>query len=383
LRRLVAASVAVAVVAGGAVYLVRASRTPPVHPATTDPTGTSPATSTTSPPVPGIGVPGTFTVAELSLTLVDTSRVADIGGVDVPRSLPTLVRYPSGRVAPHGQAGQQVATGQQAGAAPTTYPLVVFAPGYLQCRSAYAPLLESWASAGYVVAAVQFPETNCHMTSDPDESDIVNQPADVSFVITRILAASAGGHGPLAGLVDPGRIAVAGHSDGGDTVAAVAADSCCADPRVKAAIVLAGAELSTMGGGGTYYSAPTPPMLFVQGTADTVNTPAASRTLYGGDTTGVRYYLQLDGAGHYTPYEGQSPPEPTVALVTLDFLNRYVMGQAAASSALLRDGNVSGVSSLVSGGATPPTPPAAPQTTATLRRSPWWSPEPTSVQWRT
>lgn len=272
---------------------------------------------------------------ETSFTFVDTARFANIDGHDVARSLPTLVRYPS------------VGTARPGG-----YPLVVFAPGYLQCRSAYAPLLQDWASAGYVVAAVQFPLTNCHIATEAEESDIVNQPGDVSFVITQLLAASSSSKGPLAGLIDPDEVALAGHSDGGDTVAAVAANGCCADPRVKATIVLAGAELSSMGG--PYFSSPPAPMLFVQGTADTVNVPADSLALYSQDTTGVRAYLQLDGATHFTPYEGQAPPEPLVADVTLDFLDRYVLGQGSAQAAMEHDGNVPGVASLVTGGTPPP-----------------------------
>ncbi len=58
----------------------------------------------------------------------------------------------------------------------------------------------------------------------PDESDLVNQPADMRFVISRMLAASSAGSGPLAGLIDPTQIAVTGQSDGGDTALAVAYD---------------------------------------------------------------------------------------------------------------------------------------------------------------
>lgn len=298
---------------------------------------------------------------QVSFTFVDTSRFADVGGHDVPRSLPTLVLYPSGPASTRTstQAATHTATLEAAspGSRSGNYPLVVFAPGYLQCRSAYAPLLRYWASAGYVVAAVQFPLTSCHEPTGATENDIVNQPGDMSFVITQLLAASSSGQGPLANLIDPERVAVAGHSDGGDTVAAVAANGCCSDPRVKATVVLAGAELASMGG--PYFASPTEPMLFVQGTADDVNVPSDSLTLYNQDTTGIRDYLQLDGATHFYPYEGQNPPEPTVAAVALDFLNLYVMGQAGAATSMQHAGNVPGVASLVSGGVQPPAVPTS------------------------
>ncbi len=154
------------------------------------------------------------------------------------------------------------------------FPLVMFAPGYVQCRSSYTALLHAWASAGYVVAAVEFPRTHCRLSA-PDEADLSNQPADLSFVISRLLAASSRSVGPLSGLIDPAKIAVAGHSDGGDTAAAVAADTCCRDRRVSAALILSGAEWPPLGG--RYFPAGTPPMLVVQGTHDTWNPPLSGQ----------------------------------------------------------------------------------------------------------
>jgi len=70
----------------------------------------------------------------------------------------------------------------------------------------------------------------------------------MSYVIRQVLAVSGQPRGFLAGLVDPARIAVAGDSDGGDTVAAVAANACCRDPAVTAAMVFSGAEWPWMPG---------------------------------------------------------------------------------------------------------------------------------------
>ena len=283
-----------------------------------------------------VGTIGSYAVAEYSLHLVDRSR-RSLG----PRAVPTLVRYP---VIPQAAAGSgRLARG--------LFPLVVFAPGYLQCDDSYNSLLRAWASAGYVVAAVEFPRTNCDVAS-PDEGDLVNQPADLAYVIRRLLAVSHRSHGLLAGLVDPARIAAVGHSDGGDTVAAVAASSCCRDRKVTAAIVLAGAEWAPLGG--TYFAKGTPPILFVQGNADSVNLPADSLTMYQADRSGPRFYLDLLGAGHLPPYEGRRRPEPVVARVTVDFLDRYLAGQRRATAAMRRAGDVSGVAVLVSGGRIPP-----------------------------
>ena len=294
-----------------------------------------PAKSTPVQPRPQpIGQMGDYRVAERWYTFTEHSNA-----YPGPRVLHVGVRFP-------------VLT---AGRNPDTltsalFPLVIFAPGYRQCGASYRDLLRQWASAGYVVAAVDFPLTNCHVVA-PDESDLVHQPADVAFVIRRLLRLARQPQGPLAGLIDPARIAVAGHSDGGDTVAAVAAASCCHDARVRAAIVLAGAEWAPLPG--RWFAAPTPPMLFVQGTDDSWNPPSASVQLYQADTTGIRYYLDLFGADHFTPYEGDGTPEPIVARVTLDFLDRYVAGQPRMARAMWRAGRVPGVAELAEAGQMP------------------------------
>ena len=171
------------------------------------------------------------------------------------------------------------------------------------------------------------------------------------LVIRRLLSLSARPGDSLTGLISASRVGVAGHSDGGDTVAAMAAMSCCRFPGLRAVVVLAGAEWPALRG--RWFSAPTPPMLFVQGTADTWNPPAASIRLYTADITGIRYYLELFGADHFSPYEGIRAPEPIVERVTIDFLDRYLAGQPGNPAAMRRAGRMRGISKLVSGGRMP------------------------------
>jgi hypothetical protein len=282
------------------------------------------------------GTIGRYAVAEHMLTMVDRTR-ARLG----PRALLTSVWYPV--IPPAVAASGRLARG--------LFPLVVFAPGYVACAASYGPLLRAWASAGYVVAGIDFPRTNCHLTN-PDENDMANQPADMAYVTRRLLGISDRSHDFLGGLIDPGKIAVAGQSDGGDTVAALVANTCCLDRAVTAAIVLAGAEWPPMGG--SYFTRPTPPILFVQGDADNINPPAVSVQMYRADTTGPRFYLDLFGAGHLPPYEGEGPPEPLVARVTVDFLDRYLAGRPGAAAAMRREGNAAGVASLAIGRQSPP-----------------------------
>ncbi len=82
-----------------------------------------------------------------------------------------------------------------------------------------------------------------------NEADIVNHPVDLRFVIRSLLGQLGP---PLKGLIDRSEVAVIGQSDGGDVSLAVAANSCCRDSAVKAAVILSGAELARFGG--SYFS---------------------------------------------------------------------------------------------------------------------------------
>ena len=268
------------------------------------------------------------------VTFTEPARTGPAGQYLGQRTLVTQVWYPRAR----GPAGP--------------FPLLLFAPGFLQCPGAYSDLLQSWASAGYVVAAVNFPRTNCHLGTEAYEPDLVNQPRDMSYVLTRLLALSARPGDSFSGLLDPHEVGAAGQSDGGNTVAALAANTCCADRRLSAVAVLSGAEWPPMPG--RYFPGGAPPMLFTQGSADTINPPWTSLQLYRADGAGARYYLDLFAASHLIPYEGTNPVERLTARVTLAFFDRYVLGQPDALQTMTRDGNVTGTAALVSGGQPPP-----------------------------
>ncbi|MGH3422994.1 MAG: hypothetical protein ACRDOD_25750, partial [Streptosporangiaceae bacterium] len=89
-----------------------------------------------------------------------------------------------------------------------------------------------------------------------------------------------------------------------------------------------------------------PPMLFTQGTGDTVNPPWTSRQLYQSDRDQDKYYLELLGADHTTPYWGTNPAEQVVARVTLAFFDRYLLGQDGALATMRHDADVPGLARL-------------------------------------
>ena len=265
-----------------------------------------------------------FAVGETQLTFVDRTRTIAVPGQPPrPRTLVTVVRYPAqgpaGRVDIHGAAPDRAAG---------PFPLIVFGHGFAVTPATYFRLLRAWARAGYVVAAPVFPLENAHAPGGPNETDLVNQPRDMSVVISGMLAADRAPDALLHGLVAPRRIAVTGQSDGGETALAVAYDRFYRDPRVGAAVILSGAQIP---GGGALI--PGPPLLATQGTADTVNNPRNTYAFYA-VAHRPKYLLRLIGAPHLPPYTVQQPQLTIVERVTIAFLDRYLKGARDAARRL-------------------------------------------------
>jgi dienelactone hydrolase len=131
-------------------------------------------------------------------------------------------------------------------------PLVVLSPGFTNARSVLTALAEDLASHGYVAAGIDhtyesfataFPDgrvTTCLARETPRrgpdfwEKVVTGRACDVSFVLNEL----TGAHPvwPGAGLIDPSRMAMAGHSAGG--AAAIAA--MLTDSRIRAGIDMDG-----------------------------------------------------------------------------------------------------------------------------------------------
>jgi dienelactone hydrolase len=233
---------------------------------------------------------------------VDRTRTAHFrNGAVEPRRLLTYVRIPQ-------EPGRRL-------------PVIVFAHGFRSTPGVYAALLDAWAQAGYLVAAPIFPGENPQAAGGADENDLVNEPGDISFVISKLLRTPA-----LASVVDPDRIAVAGQSDGAIAAFAVAYDSRLRDPRVRAAVVLSGAELD---GQPSRFDPGSPPLLATQGTHDPVNPPSASYRLFHA-AAAPKFLLRLLGAGHRAPYSTDRRELLVVERVTIAFLDHYLKGAPLA-----------------------------------------------------
>lgn len=282
---------------------------PKAAPATT---ATTAAVATTVPLPPRPYPVTTTTVAVVDPTRATVSRGHQIGST---RSLTTVVWYPT---------------------VGSTWPLVVFAPGFEVGPDSYSHLLQTWAAAGYVVAAVEFPLSDSAVAGPAlDENDLGNEPSDVRFV----MGALVGPASPVAARIDPVRMAVAGHSDGAEAALAVAQQG---DVTVKAVIAMSGQPVVP-------HLAPNPPLLVAQGDVDAINPPGRSQAVFD-QASGPRYLLTLQGAGHLAPFAGGTRWQPAVDQVTIDFLDRYLARSTDSDASLLVDGNRPGLARLVGAG---------------------------------
>jgi predicted dienelactone hydrolase len=326
-------AVAGAAVAGAVLALALSSGTRSAHTphpaATAGSVATRPASAPSS-PAPGARLQAPFAVGLRLVRLVDRSRA---------RTLLTYVRYPAlGTVSANDVAGAPAAF------AGGPYPLIVFAHGFDLVPATYTQLLRSWARAGYVVAAPVLPFTNANAPGGPTQADLPNQPQDLRVVTSRLLASSAAPDGPFAGLIDARTIAVGGHSDGGDTVLAVAYGRRTRDPRVRAAVVLSGAELQGLDT--LTFPRGSPPLLAVQGTADTTNSPASTLGFFD-LVQRPKYLLSLLGATHVPPYSNEQPQLGIVERATIGFLDEYLKRDRSAPRRLRSAARLSGLSTLI------------------------------------
>jgi dienelactone hydrolase len=281
---------------------------------------------------------GPFAVGVTTITFVDRSRSITLPGQGrgAPRTLRTIIRYPA--AAP---SQRMDVTDAPPARHEGPFPLVVFGHGYNITPGPYAPLLQAWARAGYVVAAPVFPLENANAPGGPNENDLVNQPEDMKVIIGAMLDLGTEQGSRLTGLIDPRHVAVAGQSDGGETALAVAYDRLFHDRRVGAAVILSGAKIPGMGG--FTFPAPSPPLLAAQGTADAINPPHYTHEFFDGAPP-PKYLLTMFGASHLGPYTTTGPQARTVQRVTVLFLDHYLKGITGGALQLIKAGDVRGLS---------------------------------------
>ena len=165
-----------------------------------------------------------FGISQQSLELVDRSRPTaangDFEGQDF-RELNGIVWYPD--------------TDSRA-----PYPLVVYSHGFMSSVAEAQYLVEFLVPRGYAVVAVDYPLSSGGAPGGPTVNDVIHQPGDVSFLIDALMARSNDPADELHQMLDSSRIAAVGLSLGGLTTQLAAFHRDVRDPRLVAAVSIAG-----------------------------------------------------------------------------------------------------------------------------------------------
>jgi dienelactone hydrolase len=211
---------------------------------------------------------------------------------------------------------------------PGPSPVVLVGPGSGASQRAVARAdAAALAARGYVGVALDFPCTNApgFSTTDPVVAlDVYHQPADVSFVLTNLLALDATPGDPLFGLLDPDRVGMVGTSSGAVT-ALLFFNTCCTDARIHAVESVKGVPL------------PTPPGFPVSGDYDWTR-PIATYLWNGCADPVIPYGRAADAyavlpapKAFVTDPVGTHETVPVFPPGTVDaFLDRFVAGDTSA-----------------------------------------------------
>jgi dienelactone hydrolase len=238
------------------------------------------------------------------------------------RRLPVRAWYPS-----VGAAGGEPV--DAATPASGRFPLVLFSHGLTAQPNDFAALLTRWAQAGFIAIAPTYPHTS-YGAPGFDPTDVLNQPADASAVLSQFLALAD----PLVQHVDRKRIAAAGHSGGGITTAGLFSSE--RDRRLTAGIIIAGTDFA-----GAPFVGPPAAMLMVHGRNDTTVRYAAGHTVFRA-IPWSRAMLTITNGDHVIDADSFE----AVTRTTTEFLRWSLHGDAAARSRIPSAAAVNGVATL-------------------------------------
>jgi len=236
------------------------------------------------------------------------------------------------------------------------WPLIVFSHAFTSCAKQSTYLTQYLADHEYIVAAPDHADGKyCRDAMDamshPDLQAMPERPFrnpeewsdqtytarrdDIEFTIKSLL------HDPqYKGLIDENRIGLMGHSLGGYTALGLAGGwSSWKDKRVKA-VVLLSPHVSPYIVHGTLKNIDVP-VIYQGGTLDDFNTPLmkSGNGAYA-QSNAPKYFMELDGADHFSWLEKDPRFHDVIDQVTLAFFDKYLKGTEVA---VLPGGKAKGV----------------------------------------
>ncbi len=242
-------------------------------------------------PLASYAQPGAYGVGVITIELIDTSRPTPANG-DVPESperrIPVEIWYPAAAMAASPEARDAPAA-----ASGGPYPLIVFAHGFSASRAQSAQYTRHLASRGYIVASPDFPSSNGGAPGGPRLRGVIEQPADVSFILDELLLRDGAADWPLAGIVDFERLGMTGHSLGGLTTL-LTVYGAARDDRIDAALPISPPACFI---GEAAVGDVALPIMVLGGSEEVIVDPSWIRNAYD-IANAPRYYVEIGGADH-------------------------------------------------------------------------------------
>jgi dienelactone hydrolase len=324
--RLAAAAVAVGLAAGGASLAPAGAASDKAQP-------------------PKVAPIGKYAVGKVTETFVDGSRPTEANG-DVPtlpnRTLLVRIYYPA-KSAQSDKPLDNAPADKKHG----PYPIILFSHGLYATGEVYEDVLKTWASAGYVIAAPDYPLSNAKARGGTSFTkgvqDTKNQPADATFVINEVVKLDK--QGKRFGGIDVKRMGASGHSLGGITTYGLGYSACCRDKRIKAAMPMSGMA-GIVEPIEQYFQNGRTPLLALHGDSDGTVVIAADLNTFA-RAQSPKYFVTFIGAGHVAPFlGGDDAPARILKQTTIDFWDRYLKGDRASLDEFRTHANVPGQTSL-------------------------------------
>jgi dienelactone hydrolase len=221
------------------------------------------------------------------------------------------------------------------------FPLILFSHGLSGHPEKFTKLFSVWADAGFAIAAPAFPLTNSHAkNTNSNVADVGQQPADVSFVLDKVLALDQQPGSRLFHAIDARKIGAGGLSLGGLTTYMLVYDKCCRDQRITAAAVLDGFRTGIPLDGHV-------PLLIAHSDTDPTLPYSDAKEAFAA-AKAPAWFMTLHGASHATQWENDVTAFDHIAeKATTDFWDATLDQNAQAFARLQRDATVPGLSSIV------------------------------------
>jgi hypothetical protein len=207
-------------------------------------------------------------------------------------------------------------------------PAIEFAHGWNSKPAVYAAMLRAWASAGCVVIAPTSPGMARGRGLINGDGPIAAQTADLPVVLTQALALH------LNVVINPAEIALAGHSDGGSSVARMAFNRRLTDPRITAFLIFS-AGRDGENSGRRFVRTNARPVFIADSFGDQYGDYPSARAFYR-EAAGPKILVGI-GAGetHLPPWSVATPRHLAIWSAAIDFVRWTCSGAGADRRAML------------------------------------------------